>query len=359
MKRRKIFGSVNNYFYMKYISLICLSLYIFVSCTSVNTLLIDIEKPPTILLPTSVENITVVNNSAKQPKDSGHKELFLNRDVSKLISVNNDSIDIILMQTLADGLNLTGKFENVHIFENPTRSDNDYTESIDLPKEKLKDIANEANADIMLVVNKFYLETTTNSIPAYYYNIDSYNTLDLGMNLDFRYYSKTGEAISPNIEIQDTISWIEGISYGTVISDPIPSREDAMKIGSEILAKSVSSQMMIGKESVGRVYYGDVKTANKFVAKNQWKEAADSWQEAFNKETNNKKKGRIATNIALSYELNDNIDDAISWINTSIELFSLNQNTRIDKEYLENAKLYQQELLQRKQDFEILDKIGE
>lgn len=344
---------------MKYISIICISLYLLASCTSVNTLLIDIEKPPAIMLPKTVENITIVNNSGKQPTDSGHKELFLNRDLGTTISVKNDSTDIILMQTLFDGLSDSGKFEGVYLFENPTRNDDHYTEDIALPKEKIKSIADETNADIILSINKFYLETISNSIPAYDYNIDSYNTLDLGMNLDFRYYSKIGEPISPNIEIQDTISWIEGVNYGVIISDPIPNREDALKVGSEMLAKSISSQMMVGKESVSRLYYGDVKVANKFVEKNDWLEAINSWKTAFNKETKNKKKARIASNIALGYELSDDIDSAIPWIDASITLFSSSQDTRIDNKYLESAKLYREELLQRKQDFEILDRIEE
>lgn len=344
---------------MKYFSIICISLYLFISCTSVNTILVDIDRPPTVLLPPTAKNITVINNSGKQPTDKGHKELFFNREVNDVISVQNDSTDIILMQTLADELNSSGKFENVFLFEEPTRSDNHYTEEITLSQEKLKDIADNSNADIILSINKFYLETISNSIPAYEYDFDSYNTLDLGMNVDFRYYSKTGEPMSPNIEIKDTISWFEGLNHGVLISNPIPTREDVLKIGSEILGKSISSQMMEGEETVARIYYGDVKEANKFAEKDDWEKAIGAWEKAFEKEKSQKKKARIANNIALGYELTDNIDKAISWINTAIDLFTLNQETRVDNEYLASAKLYHEELLERKHDFEILDKIAE
>lgn len=342
---------------MKRLSAIVVALLFLSSCTSMKTLVVDVEKPPVVILPPDIKNITIVNNSVIQPENVGHKNQIFGREIPADIAVATDSVDIILMQTLADQFQNSERFNSVFLYEYPTRTDFNYNEEKLLSKEKVAEIAKETNADAILAINKVYFETTSNTIPAYDYDIDSYHTLDLTLNLRMMYYSPQGNAISSPIEIQDSIYWIEAIDKGKVISDPIPSRENAMKAGAELLGKIVDSKMDIEKESVARIYYGDVNEATKLAENNEWNKAKDVWISSFNKESKIKKKARIANNVALSCELTDNIYDAIKWIDIALDLFQKEQETTVDKQYLQTAQLYKQELLQRKNDFRALDLI--
>lgn len=342
---------------MKYIYTVFISVLLFASCTTVNTLIVDVERPPAIVLPNSIKNLTIVNNSVLQPENVGHKDALFGREVSSDISVSNDSVDIILMQTLAQNVGAIDQFESVYLYENPIRDDEDYSSVKPITEEQIKEIANNTGADAILSIDKIILNTTINTFPAYDYYIDSYKTLDLSLDLEMTYYSNVGKQISPPIEIQDTIFWIEAFYNGQILTDPNPSREEAVNAGAEVIANLIATRMQTDAESVARIYYGDIKAANKMADANNWSAAIEFWTTAYNKETKDKKKGRIASNIALGYELTDNLDEAIKWITTSISLFEKEQKNSVDSEYLQNAKYYQQELLQRKEDFKILDKL--
>lgn len=342
---------------MKYFAQVLIGILCLTSCTSVKQLVVDVERPPALILPNNIKNLTVVNNAVIQPQNVGHKELVLGREINSEISVPNDSIDIILMESLGNNLNNTNLFESVYLYEYPSRTDNNYLETEPLSEEKLREIGKETNADGILSIDKIFFETNTNSIPAYDYDLDSFNTLDLEINCKLRYYSNLGKPISSEVEVKDTVFWIEGVVLGRIIGDPNPSRENALKVGAELLGDLISSKITNNKESVVRQYYGDTKTATKLAEENKWTEATNEWMNAFSKENNHKKKARIANNIALGYELTDNIEEALKWINTAVDLFSEEQKTSIDYEYLNTAKSYREELKQRLEDFKTLDSL--
>lgn len=328
------------------------------SCISTKTLVIDVEKPPVIFLSPSIKNIAIVNNAVIQPSDMGHKNLIVGRQESSIIEVPNDSVDIILMQTLANEFKESNRYNSVFLYEYPTRTDLNYKIEIPLSKDKLIEIGKETDSEAILSINTVYIETVYNSLPSYDYNIDSYNKLDMTLDLKMTFYSGMGEPISPTIEIQDTVYWIEALSMDKVISEPIPSRENAMKAGAELLAKIINTKMDISTERTIRTYYNDIKDANRLADNNDWNGAKAIWIESFDRENKTKKKARIASNIALSYELTDDIDNAIKWIEIAAELFSQEQLTSIDSKYLETSEIYKQELLERKIDFKVLDQIN-
>ena len=321
------------------------------SCTSINTLIVDIEKPPVLTLPPTANSIVFVNNSVVQPDSIGHSEILSN-NIKALKRASSDSIDIYMMEGLATAFQTNNQIESVYIYEYPTRTDNNFKEVIPLNQEQIKQITKETNSDVLISVDKILFTTKSNKIrPGLRTEIEN---LNLNIEALFQIYSSKGNSISPPITLSDSLFW-EQITEGKKIeTEPLPSMENVMKIGAVYLAENISSFFSPSWDSQARQYYNNGKAKQKIEA-NQWNEAKSIWIDQFEKEKNSKKKGRLAHNIAFASEMSDDIKEALKWIQIACNLFSENESTRIDKNYTKNATAYKNILIERFNDFKILD----
>jgi outer membrane protein assembly factor BamD (BamD/ComL family) len=83
-----------------------------------------------------------------------------------------------------------------------------------------------------------------------------------------------------------------------------------------------------------------------------WKSAINSWEMAFNKEKRSKTKAMAANNIAIGYEITGNLDKALEYAKTSLNLFG--QSTIGDYNSIIRLSDYISELNQRKTEMKIL-----
>ncbi|MFR9165671.1 MAG: hypothetical protein ACLVKO_05390 [Dysgonomonas sp.] len=84
----------------KYILGSLLTAILTLSCSSVKFITVNVEKPASLTIPSSVRNIVIVNNTGVQPADIGHFTLKGIDDEEK-VEVSSDSLNIILTQALA------------------------------------------------------------------------------------------------------------------------------------------------------------------------------------------------------------------------------------------------------------------
>jgi tetratricopeptide (TPR) repeat protein len=85
------------------------------------------------------------------------------------------------------------------------------------------------------------------------------------------------------------------------------------------------------------------KRATVFAAAKKWEEAAEVWMPLFEKTTQWKRKARLASNLALCYEIKGDFSKALEYAQTSYDLFAKftdEENTyrKIQQLYLTNLK---------------------
>jgi tetratricopeptide (TPR) repeat protein len=72
-----------------------------------------------------------------------------------------------------------------------------------------------------------------------------------------------------------------------------------------------------------RTYFtnGNIKMRDGVVyaREGQWDKAAELWQQAYSSSKSAKKQCYAAYNLALAYEMQDNIEEAFKWITTALE----------------------------------------
>ena len=335
-----------------FVLMLSISTILFSACTSTKTLVINVEKPAELTLPNNVHNIVIVNNSVLQPEDNGHKALLNSKDTNESISVSTDSIDIILMEGIYEKIAEKNYFDNISLYPDLTRTDDNYDQYIDLSPQKIMEIAESSNSEAVISLDKVSLVTKSNSRPS---EDLIFKFLDLEIHAIFRIYSDKGKAMSPPFLVQDSIFWVETRYEKELLTDSLPSRGDALKLGAELLSEKISKVFTPYWSDELRIYYGDVKEATKKMDSNDWVGARTLWEEEFNKDNKSKKKARIANNIALTYELTDNMKEAAIWAQTSCDLFSEEQSTSVDRDYLARVTAYKEILITRMNEFRILD----
>lgn len=324
------------------------------SCTSLDTLVVNVEKPAQITLPNHIDNIVIVNNTMPQPEDIGHAEYIKGRRTNSQISVNADSVNYILAANLFDELADKEYFDDVIFYDEPIRENGDFRDIFPLDTTIAKEICIANKADAIISIDRFLVSTISNEDDFEFGTTIKY--LDVKMDVRFQVYSNKGTAISPPFYLNDSIYWVATYSEDIPLSDTIPSREQAMKVAAQYMAEKVATALAPYWNSELRWYFGDVKAANKMMSNSDWSGALSLWKSAYEKETKNiKKKARLASNIALAYELSDELKEALRWITISCDLFEKTEETTVDTANLIRATEYKDDLIIRYNDFRLLD----
>lgn len=338
-------------------SVIILAVYVFSACTAPKSLVINIQKPAQVSLPSSINNIIIVNNLVTQPSFQGNTiKKYDNKGntVFEEISVPTDSLGIILSETLYDKLSDLNSFKEVSIYDKSLRDDLSFEEIRPIDSLDVKDICAISNSDAILSLDRFYVASNTKE------DVDELgvklNDLDLKMSASFSIYSKEGRLISNSLTMVDSIYWSALYHGNHLISEyPLPSREDALKEAARYAGEKIADALVPYWEEIPRLYYSENKVALKSAEKDQWGEALKLWQTDYNQELKDKRKARLAFNIALAYELTDNLKEAINWANTASGLFQQSLHTSIDQQNYQRSEEYKKELLTRFADFKLLD----
>lgn len=331
--------------------------FLLASCSSLNFLTIDVRKPAQVTVPISVGNIIVVNNSAVQPEDVGHKDVMYSNE--SVIDVSSDNLNIILTQALAQFMNEEQFFNNVDIYNENLGASYSFLSEIPLEKERIQNILAETGGDAVLSLDRLIMKSTKNTS-----NIGNGLQADnLKVKIDgrLRLYSDEGKLLVPLISYRDSIAW-ECVRDGDFyLSEPIPDRKETLENASLYAADQLVSMFIPHWTQQNRWYYTDgntkMKEASVKAAGNDWAKAALIWGEIYESEKKPRKKAKLASNITLANEMIDDLDNALKWADISYDLFkstSKKTGENVDVDLL-RISIYREELKQRILDYKILD----
>lgn len=336
---------------------IMLAVAAFTACTAPKSLVINIQKPAQVALSGTVDNIVIANNLIVQPSSKGNTIQKYDEEgnvVFEEISVPTDSLGIILSETLYETLADQNYFKEVSIYDKPLRSDLSYDQIRPVDSLVAKEICRVSNSDVLIALDKFHV--TSNEDEGFTDFGLKVKNLDLKLAAAFTIYSKDGKLISHSLNLVDSIYWSALYNNKHLVSEyPIPSREDALKEAARYAGEKIANAFIPYWNEVPRLYYNENKEAVLLAEKDDWDGARKLWESAYEHEPKDRRKARIAFNIALANELTDNLKDAVKWITTASELFQKLEQTSVDHTNYERSEEYKKELLERYADFKLLD----
>jgi tetratricopeptide (TPR) repeat protein len=290
-----------------------------------------------------------VNNVVQQPDNIGHEIMLIGDSTSQKVNASADSVAIYYMEALAQFLNEEDYYQRVVFYPEPIRSDTNFLQEKPLTPERMNQIRKETATDAVISLDRLILQTIRKD----YFQQHGFNYGEMTGRLHsvLRVYMPTLHGKIPTLQYSDTLRW-EGfdiqdkLAYAEVT---LPSREEAMK---ELVVRAADKMTHVFAphwETQDRWYYTLPHTLMRegemFAKGADWEEAIEKWESFYNIRSNKIEKAKAASNIALAWEMLDEMQKALEWAEIAHDLFT--ESTSSESLYRKRANLYKNELQRR------------
>lgn len=325
------------------------------SCTVYKEYPIEVYTPGEIAVPPSAQNVAIVYRNFKYEGDTLQ---HFYKDDYQLKRARKDPKDLdsilvsICMNELAKNLKSQNTFNEIRIFP----------EIFEPHKGKRLPSLNFG------LIDKLTESTQTDlliSLETYSYFYSEYSeTQDLPTQSNevvtaavWAVYNPYNNQLIERKTMIDTIFWNRYDDAGNYQrKSKLPPRLTALKIASQMVGENYSKRFFASWETVERLYsvppLPDFSAADEYIQKGEWDNAIMLW-----KRYADDKNGRMAINarynIALGYEMKDDIELAERWLAAAHQI-AKDYNSRDD---LKMIVAYQKILAKRKKDISRLNQL--
>ncbi|MFA6702994.1 MAG: DUF6340 family protein [Dysgonamonadaceae bacterium] len=327
------------------------------SCAGIKYLTIETHEPAQVTLPANIRSVLIVNNVVEQPEDIGHSLKKIGSKDFVHIKANIDSTAIFYTEALSQFLNEENYFENVVLLNKPLRTDNDFWEQNPIDPQTMNNLRNVTGTDAIISLDKLIVQT--NREDQFVQQNIIYGNLKANIHSIIHVYLPSLDGKIPTIQFNDSLTW-EGFDLKKSLSMDefmLPTREDAIKKLTVYAAEKMTYVFSPHWVMQDRWYYTlpntPMRQGEVLAQDNKWIEAIERWEFFYNTENNKNKKAKAANNIALAYEMIDDMDNAHEWIVISEDLFI--QTTSQNSLERKRAKIYKAEILRRRDSSNKLD----
>lgn len=322
------------------------------SCTVYKEYPIDVYKPGVIAVPPNVENIALISRNFKYSNDT-LQHYFKDNNVVRKAKGDPTNLDSVLtgycLNELALNLKNKNGFNRIHIFPEVFKPHSG-------PKMPVIDFN---------LIDKLTTETETDlviSLETFSYFYSEYSA-DAGVPKPrdvitasvWAVYDPVAQKIIERKTMIDTLFWNALDEQGNVQKNSkLPPRLTALKIASQMAGENYSKRFFASWESVKRMYsippLPDFEAAEKYLVKGDWDNAIMLWKR-YAADKNGKMAINARYNLALAYEMKDDLDSAIQWLAAAQQIAADYRS----KDDLKKIEAYKKILLQRKKEVERLN----
>lgn len=295
------------------------------NCAGIKYLTVETREPAQVNLPSNVLSLAVINNVIQQPDNVGHDSIPIGRTQPERVHASADSVAVFYTEALAQFIDEEDYFQQVMYYNKPLRNDNDFFREKPVDPETMNRIRRETGADAVISLDKLVIETKKRD----HFRQQGYTYADMTGKIHsiLRVYMPTQDGKIPAIQYSDSLHW-EGfdIQDGNAYADiMLPSREEAIKILAVHAAEKMTYVFAPHWEMQDRWYYtlsnSLMRDGETFAKEAQWSEAIEKWEAYYNKNSKKTNKAKAANNIALAYEMMDDMEHALEWATLSNNLF--------------------------------------
>ncbi len=291
-------------------------LLIFSSCTVYKEYAIDVYKPGEIAIPPEAQNVAVVYRNFKFPGDTLQHYY---KDDNRLIRTRKDpqNLDSILvsncMKELAKNFKTKNTFNNIHIF--PELFEPHTAKRLPpLNYDVINTLTTSSQTDLLISLETF----------SYFYSEYS-STAEMPTKSNevitaavWAVYNPYSQKLLERKTMIDTIFWNGYDNTGNYRrNNKLPPRITALKIASQMAGENYSKRFFASWQSVKRSYsvppLPDFSAADKYVQKGEWDNAILLWKR-YAADDNGRMAINARYNLALGYEMKDDMDTALKWI---------------------------------------------
>ncbi|MDB4582881.1 DUF6340 family protein [Draconibacterium sp.] len=338
---------------MRHISFPVLILFVILSsCTVYKEYPIDVYKPGEINVNPKVENVALVYRNFKYTGDTLQHYY---KDDHRLKKAKNDpeNLDSILvsfaLKELASNLKSKKTFDRIHIFPAIFKPHTGKKLPA-LPFDMVKKLTTSTETDLLIS-----LETFSYFFSEYEQEYDVPKSREVITASVWAVYDPYTEKILERKSMIDTVFWNNYDDQGKFQKNKkLPPRQTALKIAAQLAGESYSKRFFASWQTVNRMYsvppLPDFSQADQLISDGKWDGAIQIWKK-YAHEKNGKMAINARYNLALAYEMKDDILTAWKWLSAAREL-AMAYNS---KEDLKLILQYQKILAKRKKEIDRLN----
>ena len=333
---------------MNRLFLIVLALFLITSCTVYQEYPIEVYKPGEINVPSEAKNVALVYRNFKYPSDTMQ---HFYKDNFKLVKAKNDpeNLDSIMvkacMNGLAKNLKTNNSFNNIQIISYDLFNRHMQEKLPPLDFDAVKKLTAATNTDLLIS-----LETFSFFYASYPNNNETMGSDEVITVAVWGVYNPVEEKLIERKTMIDTVVWHGYDEQGNYERNyKAPPRISALKIASAMAGENYSKRFYASWQTVDRLYsippLPDFSDAAFYFEDGKWDTAIGLWKK-YADDRNGKMAINARYNIALAYEIKDEIDLALQWIKAARDLAVKTRS----KEELQRIFEYQRKLESRKKE---------
>lgn len=332
-------------------SAFCLIIFIglFTACSQIRYFGIETFKPAEVTYPAEVKKILIVDNAVPQPSDSGY-DYILHGVVQDTCRAKADSAIYYACRTLGTTIAETEFFQDVLLFHDRTREDDGFLVDTKLTQKQVQALCEETGADAVISFDRL-LFSMTKLVSKYEDNV-LYGIINVKVTGVVRSYHPSRENPQLSVLVEDSIFWGQDAVRLDILDQLLPKADEALKIAGEYIGEKVHTMFIPHWSREVRWYYTGMgsrwKEASVYATNGKWEEAFAKWDNIYKKTSNWKNKAKLASNIALYYELSGDMENALEWSKTSYDLFK--EHAPEEDKSTELQGLYKATILERIRD---------
>lgn len=300
-------------------------------CGTMNYVNIETFKPAEITFPSMVSKVLIVNNAVPQPEQSGY-EYKLMGAVQDTARAKADSALFDIARTLGLTILDTNYFNDVLLFHESTRKDQNYLEDRKLTQEAIQALCDETGADAVISVDRLLFDMSKDIIS--FANGFYFGVVNVKATSTMRAYVPTRETPLATVLLSDSLSWNEQGESIREVNYYLPSPEEALRETANYLGEIAAPNFVPHWNTEVRWYYTGINTewklASAYAATQKWDMAEEKWLLAFKGTKNETAQAKLAANIAFAKEMQGFYPEALEWAEKSIALFKKKGETTRD-----------------------------
>lgn len=322
------------------------------SCTVYKEYPIDIYKPGEVAVPPDVENIALVYRNFKYEGDTMQHYYKVDNRLRKA-KKDPANLDSLLanycLKELATNFKNKNTFNRIHIFPGIFKPHNGKKLPA-LDFDLVDKLTKSTETDLLIS-----LETFSYFFFEYSQQTDVPKSREVITASVWAVYDPVSEKVLERKTMIDTLFWNNYDENGKYLKkSKLPPRTMALKIASQLSGENYSKRFFASWKTVNRIYsvppLPEFEQAAVFVDAGKWDKAIEIWTR-YASDSNGKMAINARYNLALAYEMKDDIFTSWKWLSAAEKL-------AVDYKSKEDIKMilqYKKILAKRKKDIDRLN----
>ncbi|MDH6312691.1 hypothetical protein M2137_001466 [Parabacteroides sp. PFB2-10] len=320
-------------------------LCLFSACGSITYLDIETYNPATITFPEKVKKVLVVNNAVPQSSDVGYelKIYGIEQDTCRAVA---DSALYYACKSLGNAIVEANYFEDVLLYNSPTRTDDLYLADEKLSYNKVRMLCRETGADAVITFDRLLFQMKKNVI-AY---LGGYVSGETKVNASgvIRVYLPERTSPMTTIMVSDSVAIFEMADDLMQLNEIMPSPDESLSIAGRVIGHNSYPLFVPYWQEEPRWYFkgngARWKEATAYADAQKWDQAAELWNLLY-QNGRGKAKAKAASNMAFYEEMQGRLQKAYDWSILSYDLFVAHQGK--ESKEVELLGAYKQALAER------------